>query len=552
MQTRFEKTILLSSRSIFTLMKIDPENRAFKAALLLVEETSQNIFLTGKAGTGKTTFLHYIRQHLKKEMAIVAPTGVAAINAGGMTIHSLFQIQPSVYPPNDVRLRRKPTPGDPDKTTIYGHIQLSQSKKELLKKIRLLVIDEISMVRCDLLDVVDRVLRTFGGNPAYPFGGKQILFIGDAFQLPPVAPSEEWSILNPHYESPYFFSARSFQAANPQLIELQKIYRQTDTAFVGMLNRIRVGESRPQDIEKLNNRFLFSKDFDYAAKGYVYLGTRNKAVNLRNAEQLAKLSTSPCIFKANVTGDFTEREMPTLRELELKEGAQVMFVKNDTGENRRYYNGKIGQVTKITEDEMIVKCEGISIVVEREIWRKIRYEWDEELGKIAEVETGSFIQYPLKLAWAITVHKSQGLTFEKVYADLRGAFADGQVYVALSRCIALEGLQLASRLSRRDIKTSGEVLAFSRRFMQDEEVEEMLRQLEFMVRAEPLEEALDRGDLESAFREFWALKKEAPTQAEILDAFEKRLFKKLKKVVQREKWQRFKIRHLSRLLKRKS
>lgn len=528
-------------------MQIDPDNRAFKAALLLVEETRQNIFLTGKAGTGKTTFLHYLRERLGQKMVVVAPTGVAAVNAGGMTIHSLFHIQPSVYPPDDPRLRSKAPSGDPDRSTIHSHIQLSQSKRELLQKIELLVIDEISMVRCDLLDVVDKVMRIFGGgNAAYPFGGKQILLIGDAFQLPPVAPSSEWEILSRHYESPYFFSAAAFTAANPRLIELQKIYRQTDQHFVGMLNRIRVGEAGKQDLLDLNDRFRQQSEFDYARQGYIYLGTRNRPVNRRNAEQLAKLTTPLFRFEATVSGDFTERDMPTLALLELKAGAQVMFVKNDLGENRRYYNGKIGKISEISEKKITVDCQDTLIEVERAEWRKIRYEWDEDSGKIVEIETGSFIQFPLKLAWAITVHKSQGLTFERVYADLRGAFADGQVYVALSRCTSLGGLQLASRISHADIKTSQQVLRFARRFLQDEEVEAMLQHLEFIVRCEPLEEALRQGKLETALKLLWLLRCEAPTQVEVLDALERRVFHRLSRLTQREKRQRIQIRRLRR------
>lgn len=543
--------ILLHSRSRLTIMKLDPHNRAFQAALLLIEETRQNIFLTGKAGTGKTTFLHHLKERLGQKMVVVAPTGVAAVNAGGMTIHSLFQIQPSVYVPDDPRLRTKAAPGDPDRSTIHSHIQLSQAKRELLQKIELLVIDEISMVRCDLLDVIDKVLRTFGGgNAAYPFGGKQMLFIGDAFQLPPVAPSSEWEILSRHYDSPYFFSAAAFEAANPRLIELQKIYRQADPRFVGMLNRIREGEVKAQDLQELNERLRRQGRFDYARQGYIYLGTRNQAVNRRNAEQLSRLPGPIYCFEAVVSGDFTEKDMPTLEQLELKIGAQVMFIKNDMGENRRYYNGKIGQIEAIEEEKIMVECDGDLIEVERASWRKIRYEWDEEAGKIVEIETGSFIQFPLKLAWAITVHKSQGLTFERVYADLQGAFADGQVYVALSRCTALQGLYLASRISRSDIKTSEQVLRFSRQFLQQEEVEEMLQQLDFMVRCEPLELALQRGALDSAIGLLWELKQQAPEQTPALEDFERRLFRRLQKLLRREKLQRLQLRRLRKANRR--
>ncbi|MCB9351221.1 MAG: AAA family ATPase [Lewinellaceae bacterium] len=492
-------------------MNLDPNNKEFNLAVELVKYTSYNLFLTGKAGTGKTTFLRYIKDTIEKPMAIVAPTGVAAINAGGVTIHSLFQIKPSVYSPNDPRLRRSAKGDSTDKSTIYSHFKLSDEKKEVLQKFEVLVIDEISMVRCDLLDVVDRLLRVFGGgNAAYPFGGKQVIFIGDAFQLPPVTPDEEWKVLAPHYPSSYFFSSHSFQEAKPHLVELKKIYRQSDQKFIDLLNEIRIGQPSEQSLQSLNKR-LKKSPFDFAREGYIYLGTKNYPVNKCNAEELKKLSTLLFRFEAEVTGVFNEKEMPTLRILELKKDAQVMFIKNDSGTNRRFYNGKIGKVVSINEDAIGVKCEGEpSIEVIRVTWRKIKYEWDAEEGRLKEEEIGTFTQFPLKLAWAITVHKSQGLTFEKVYADLNGAFSDGQVYVALSRCTTFEGLKLASILRSWDVKTAPIVKDFASQYLESREIEKLLEDIKFERLEQEINLFLNEAKTAEALEKILSVFRESP------------------------------------------
>lgn len=508
-------------------MLIDPTNKTFKAALFLIEETNFNLFLTGKAGTGKTTFLRYIRKYARKKMAIVAPTGVAAVNAGGMTIHSLFHIPPSVYPPNDPRLRSRAEPDNPG-VSIRSHFKMSQQKRKLFKELELLVIDEVSMVRCDLLDVIDRLLRTYGGDRYLPFGGKQVLFIGDPFQLPPVTPDDQWELLTPHYRSSYFFSAHAWQQAQPKLLELQKVYRQRDASFIRVLNRIRSGEHSTPDLAMLNQHWV-SADFDYTRAGYIYLGVTNRDVDRRNQRELKALTTPARTYYGIASGDFKPADMPTPVELTLKKGAQVMFVKNDIGEARRYYNGKIGKVIKLEEDRITVDCspagmeEEDPIVVETARWNKVRYEWNAEERAIEEIETGSYEQFPLKLAWAITVHKSQGLTFERVYANLNGAFAAGQTYVALSRCTQLEGLKLATRLRWHDIKVDPEVKAFAAGFADDAEIEALLDRTAFLAHKEIVEEALENGDLTAAVPAFYGLQRDFPDFREETDILEQKV-----------------------------
>lgn len=520
-------------------MKVDPNNKAFKAALLLIEETNHNVFLTGKAGTGKTTFLRYLKANVAKKMAVIAPTGVAAVNAGGMTMHSLFTIPPSVYPPTDPRLQVRMSGVGKERTSLQTHFKIGSQKRKLFKKLELLVFDEISMVRCDLLDVIDRLLRMYGGRRDLPFGGKQILFIGDAFQLPPVTPPDQWNILRPHYASSYFFSAHAWKEANPKLIELRTIYRQTDAQFVGVLNRIREGHHSGADIAYLNQHHE-PLGFEYASKGYIYLGVTNRDVDRKNSRELGKIEAPRFTFHATVTGDFKEADMPTLAELHLKVGAQVMFVKNDIGEVRRYFNGKIGRITAIEEEVITVDCsyqghEEDPIKVEPALWRKIRYEWNAEKGEIDEVETGSFEQYPLKLAWAITVHKSQGLTFDQVYANLQGAFAAGQTYVALSRCTSFTGLKLATKLRSADVKVDEEVRQFAYEFADDAAIEALLSSTSHSVEADEVERMITEGDLASAIPLLWQLKQHFPEQQEKTAAIEERLILHLRALQLRDK-----------------
>lgn len=441
------------------LPELDQNNPEFRYAADFVMYTNRMLYLTGKAGTGKTTFLKYLKTISDKNMVVLAPTGVAAVNAGGQTIHSFFNIKPGLYVPGDKRLRTFAPPDDPDKTTIGDHFRYHRDKLEIIRSLELLVIDEISMVRCDLLDVIDRLLRVFRRREFTPFGGVQVVLIGDTFQLPPIANHNDWDILGQFYSSPFFFSSRVMQLQKPLYIELKKVYRQTDQDFIDLLNRIRINRLKEDDLKLLNSRYLhgFTPEEE---EDYIILATHNRMVEETNEKRLRELDEPLHSFEAFVEGIFPENSYPADLILKLKEGAQVMFLKNDR--NKRFYNGKIGHVLEISEEGLfVVLPEGDIISVEREEWNNIRYSWDSKENKVVEEIIGTFIQYPLKLAWAITVHKSQGLTFEKIIADLEEAFAPGQVYVALSRCTSFNGLLLKTPLSQRSIKTDPDVLEFA-------------------------------------------------------------------------------------------
>ncbi len=444
-------------------IELDESNVEFKYALDALIHGQRIIYLTGKAGTGKTTFLKYVKQTLKKNSVIVAPTGIAAINAGGQTIHSFFKIKPSVYVPFDKRLRQRVPFDDPDKTTIYDHIQLDWSRKQSIKNLDLLVIDEVSMVRCDLLDVVDRILRVYRSKIHEPFGGVQTILIGDAFQLSPVAEQEEWEILRPFYESPYFFSSRVLTENKPFYIELKKIYRQTELEFIELLNRIRVNHLSPSDITVLNNRCAPVPE-DNQNRNYITLATHTLIVDATNSSKLAALKEPLNIFKGSISGIFPTDRLPTLMELQLKVGAQVMFIKNY--KNNRIFNGTIGKVISIEEEVVTVeynvqKGTILRHQVKPDSWQNVRYTWNNKENKVVEEVIGEFTQLPLKLAWAVTIHKSQGLTFDNVVVDIGAAFAPGQVYVALSRCTSFNGLYLKAPIDAHVIKTSPAVLQFA-------------------------------------------------------------------------------------------
>jgi len=440
----------------------DTDNTMFNLAVDLVNQSSRNIFLTGKAGTGKTTFLKYIRENSPKQMAIVAPTGVAAINAGGVTIHSFFQLPLSPFIPDSKGFGINNVVAD--RHSLLSRLRLTNEKRKVIQELELLVIDEISMVRCDTLDAIDLILRHIRRRRLDRFGGVQVLFIGDMYQLPPVVPEQEWQILSEYYHSPYFFDSKVFHEEPPVYIEFTKIYRQSEEQFISLLNQVRNNEMNEEGIKILSSRFIpgFGRSKD---DGYILLTTHNRKADAINAEELQKINTKTYTFKAVIEGEFPEKAYPAEENLLLKAGAQVMFLKNDISDRgKRYFNGKIGVVTKIEDEKVFVKCqdESLEIEVSKETWKNIRYSVNKNTRKLNEEELGSFTQFPLRLAWAITIHKSQGLTFEKAIIDAEEAFASGQVYVALSRCTSLTGMVLQSKIHPYSMNADKRIVAFSR------------------------------------------------------------------------------------------
>lgn len=440
-------------------IELDKNNVEFNNAAEFVRHTDKLVYLTGKAGTGKTTFLKYIKDTTEKNTVILAPTGVAAINAGGVTIHSFFQIPFGPFVPDDSRLRTNAA-GSENRETIFTTFRYREDKREIIENLELLIIDEISMVRADMLDVIDRILRVFRRKPHLPFGGVQVILIGDTFQLPPIADNDQWTILSQFYKTPFFFSSKVIEQNTPLYIELKKIYRQNEQEFIDLLNRVRVNQVSQTDFQTLNSKY--NPTFTGNGSDYIILATHNKIVDETNLTKLNQLETELFTFEANVTGDFPDKHKPTDHFMKLKVGAQVMFIKNDTGDFKRYYNGKIGKIKELEDGSITVVFDDESEVeVERAVWNNIQYTYNTEKRKVEEEIIGTFEQFPIRLAWAITVHKSQGLTFEKVIADLGRAFAPGQVYVALSRCTSFSGLQLKTQLNQYAIKTDPKVLEFA-------------------------------------------------------------------------------------------
>ncbi len=421
--------------------------------LQLAEEflqfTDCNIFLTGKAGTGKTTFLKNLKENSPKRMVVCAPTGVAAINAGGVTLHSFFQMPFGPFVPGSEAFNQS------------KQRRFNKEKINIIKSLDLLVIDEISMVRADLLDGIDAVLQRYRRS-SLPFGGVQLLMIGDLHQLPPVVKDQEWQILRQHYESAYFFSSKTLRKTEMLTIELKHIYRQSDSRFIDILNSVRDNNISQTRLTELNERYL--PDFTPDDKdGYITLCTHNRSADTINLAKLEEITNKTHTFDAEIDGEFPEHTYPTPATLELKIGAQVMFMRNDASPDKLYFNGKIGEITRISGDEIWIKCpeDHNQIIVEAAEWENIEYKLHEESGEIKENKIGIFKQIPLKLAWAITIHKSQGLTFDKAIIDAQAAFAHGQVYVALSRCRTIEGMVLSSSISPRAIKTDRAVLHFT-------------------------------------------------------------------------------------------
>lgn len=455
---------------------LDVQNTAFTQAVSFVNHTNRNVFLTGKAGTGKTTLLKYIRQHSYKKMAVAAPTGVAAMNAGGTTLHSLFWLPFGLYI-EDYDLSW----GDDDnhiynRRRLFGKVKLTKQRRALLQEIELLVIDEVSMLRADTLDAIDAILKSVRRD-ARPFGGTQLLFIGDMYQLPPVVKEREREVMAKYYPSPFFFDAKVLREHPPILLELKKIYRQSEQTFIDILNDIRNNLCTPQQLEVLNG--YYKPDFvPPSTEPYITLTTHNNRADTINKQELSKLPAKPVLLKAKVVNDFPESLYPAEMQLTLKIQAQVMFIRNDSGDERRYYNGKIGYVKHIDSsgDNLIVEFRDGSEAVEvkREEWENIRYKYDKSQDKVEEEVLGTFAQFPLRLAWAITIHKSQGLTFDRAIIDAGASFAAGQVYVALSRLRALGGLVLHSRIPPHSIRTDGQVADFSRKTVAENEIAPLL------------------------------------------------------------------------------
>ncbi|MBD1431038.1 helix-turn-helix domain-containing protein [Sphingobacterium litopenaei] len=456
---------------------IDANNLIFKKAVAFVNQTNQNLFLTGKAGTGKTTFLKYIRENCYKKMAITAPTGVAAMNAGGTTLHALFWLPFGVFL-EDYELKWDEKDNNIyNKNRLFSTIKLTKQRRAILQELEMLVIDEVSMVRADTLDAIDVILKSVRRDMR-PFGGVQVLFIGDLYQLPPVVRDQEWQILRNHYTSPFFFNAKVLRSTPLIKLELQHIYRQSDDKFISVLNNIRNNQCTQQDLEELNTHY--KEDFvPDKSEQFITLTSHNRLADQINQEELAKLPGKMHNVKAVVKDDFQQGAYPTEETLTLKLGAQVMFIKNDTGEDRKYFNGKIGVVKELNLDKHQVvvgfKDGSEDVVVRRETWENIKYKYNKGEDKIEEEVLGTFSQFPLRLAWAITIHKSQGLTFDKAIIDAGTSFAAGQVYVALSRLTGLEGLVLRSKIAPHAIRTDFQVVDFMKQLVKEEEVDDILK-----------------------------------------------------------------------------
>lgn len=475
----------------------DTQNKEFQDALNLIQYTRQSVFLTGKAGTGKSTFLRYICDNTKKKHVVLAPTGIAAINAGGSTLHSFFKLP--FYPllPDDANFSLQ-------RGRIHEFFKYTKPHRKILEELELVIIDEISMVRADIIDAVDRILRVYSRNLREPFGGKQILLVGDVFQLEPVIKGDEREILNRFYPTPYFFSARVFSQIDLVSIELQKVYRQTDQVFVNVLDHIRNNTAGAADLQLLNTRYGTQIE-QSEADMYITLATRRDNVDFINDRKLAELPGEPAVFQGEITGDFPESSLPTSKELVLKPGAQIIFIKNDF--DHRWVNGTIGVVSGFdpVEDTLyVITDDGKECDVKRESWRNIRYKYNEEKKQIEEEELGTFTQYPVRLAWAITIHKSQGLTFSRVVIDFTGGvFAGGQAYVALSRCTSLEGIQLKKPISRADIFVRPEIVNFAQHFNNRQAIDRALKQAQADVQYVAAAKAFDKGDFDTFLNEFF-------------------------------------------------
>ena len=445
--------------------QLDLDNKEWQDALQIVDFTRRSLFLTGKAGTGKSTFLRYVDKHTKKKHVILAPTGIAAINAGGATLHSFFRLPFHPLLPNDTRY---------DRRHIKETLKYTSEQRKMLRELELIIIDEISMVRADIIDFIDKVLRIYTRNYE-PFGGKQLLLVGDIYQLEPVVKEEDRQLLSPFYASAYFFNAKVWQQMQLVSIELRKVYRQKDDRFIALLDRIRQNTATQQDLQSLNAR-VGTEGTDEGLS--IILAARRDIVDYTNEQRLAALEGNPSIFYGTIRGDFPDSSLPTPMELALKPGAQVIFIKND--KEKRWVNGTLGTVIAIDEEGGIITVADEQLNefdVEREVWENVRYTFNEKEQKIEEQLLGTYEQFPLRLAWAITVHKSQGLTFSQVSIDFTGGvFAGGQTYVALSRCTSLQGISLKAPIRQQDIFVRAEVVRFAQQYNNPQLIERAMQE----------------------------------------------------------------------------